>query len=411
MTGTVLLFYISTAIILQVLLFGGASLRRYRPTARVVSIGYPDAASPESDASWNGWREFRVTRRTYEDLGHSQCSFYLEPTDGLRLPAFKPGQFLTFQVDTPSQTVIRCYSLSDKPSAEHYRVTIKRHTASASAPGLLSGLASNHFHSTVQPGDILRVRSPAGAFFVDPDPNHDIVLIAGGIGITPLLSMLLWCTEEQPIRQVHLYYGVRQGEDQVFKQQLALLADTHPQFHLIVAYSQPTTADTLGRDYQHQGHVDLDLMKRTLPPGHYQFYICGPAPMMQTLVPALLDWGVASADIHFEAFGPASVRSSTPTADAALPSAIGDDAASFEVHFLESERTLVWTAASGTLLNFAELHGIRVEAGCRAGSCGTCETRLISGTVRYADKPDHHIATGQCLLCVGMPSSNLVIAA
>jgi ferredoxin-NADP reductase len=411
MTGSALLLYISTAIFLQILLLGGASFLRYRAAVRQASANSDVAASSTSGASWAGWREFRVARRAYEDLQRSQCSFYLEPVDGIALPTFKPGQFLTFQLDTPSQTLTRCYSLSDRPSTEHYRVTIKRQSAPAGLPDLLPGLASNHFHSAIQPGDILRVRAPAGAFFVDPDASHDIVLIAGGIGITPLLSMLRWCLDEQPMRGIYLYYGLRGGDEHVFKHQLAQLTTTHPNFHLLVAYSQPGPDDQLGRDFQHQGHVDLDLIKKSLPHGHHQFYICGPAPMMQSLVPALAAWGVAPADIHFEAFGPASIGSVSSTADVSLPAIQGGTAQSFEVQFLQSARTLLWTADSGTLLDFAETNGIEVEFGCRAGSCGACETRLISGNICYAEKPDYDIGTGKCLLCVGTPSSNLVLAA
>ena len=75
-----------------------------------------------------------------------------------------------------------------------------------------------------------------------------------------------------------------------------------------VAYSRPGESDLQGRDYQHQGHVDVELLRRTLPQGRHQFYVCGPSAMMQTFVPALAEWGVPLADIHYEAFGPASVK-------------------------------------------------------------------------------------------------------
>ena len=411
MTGSDLLLYISTAIILQAVLLGGASLRRYRLAVRQSAANNHAITPHDSTAAWAGWREFRIASRVYEDIKQSQCSFYLEPVDGLRLPPFKPGQFLTFQLDSSTQTTTRCYSLSDRPSAKHYRVTIKRLSAPLSQPALLPGLASNHFHNSVKPGDILRVRAPAGAFFVDPNPAHDIVLIAGGIGITPMLSMLLWCVDEQPMRGIYLYYGLRSGEEHIFKSQLVQLAATHPNFHLTVAYSQPQLQDKHGRDFQHQGHVDIELIKSTLPHGHHQFYICGPAPMMESLVPALAEWGVASEDIHFEAFGPASIRTISSSADTLQSTGQDVNAQSFEVQFLQSARTFNWTAASGNLLDFAEKNGISVDSGCRAGSCGACETKLIAGSVRYADKPDYDFATGNCLLCVGMPTTDVVLAA
>lgn len=361
-----------------------------------------------------GWREFRVARREFEDAAQSQCSFYLRPVDGRPLPPFKPGQFLTFALDvkarsadsqTPPRTTTRCYSLSDQPDPAHYRVTIKRVPAPADHPEFDPGLSSNHFHDHVQVGDILRLKAPAGHFFLDPDPNVPAVLIGGGIGITPMMSMLRWCTAQQPHRMVHLYYGVRNSGDHAFKQQLQAVAASHPALRLHIVYSRPGEYDLLGRDYQHRGHVDVELLRRTLPHGRHQFYVCGPPVMMQALVPALAEWGVPVADIHYEAFGPASVKlPGTPEAPATV-------VAEVEVRFQRSRRTLTWDGADASLLDFAERHGIAVEPGCRSGSCGSCETRLLEGNVQYEHAPDHDVAADHCLLCVGRPSSALVLEA
>ena len=226
-----------------------------------------------------------------------------------------------------------------------------------------------------------------------------------------MFSMLRWCMDEQPTRSIHLYYGLRCGDEHVFKQQLEQLAATRSNFQLTVAYSQPKQDDEMGRDFQHHGRVDLNLIKSTLPHGHHQFYICGPAAMMESLVPALAAWGVAPADIHFEAFGPASLRSIAGNVGGVQSESQSAVVESHQVQFLKSARTFLWTAASGTLLDFAEKNGVRVESGCRAGSCGACETQLISGSVRYADKPDYDIGAGNCLLCVGTPSTDVVLAA
>lgn len=371
-------------------------------------------ASVTSDAAWVGWRDFRVAQRGFEDAAQSQCSFYLQPVDGRPLPAFKPGQFLTFALDvTPRasdgtaaiRAITRCYSLSDRPDSAHYRVTIKRVPAPADHPEFAPGLSSNHFHDRVQVGDTLRVKAPAGHFFIDPDPNVSVVLIGGGIGITPMMSMLRWCIAQQPQRTVHLYYGVRNSREHGFKRQLEEIAASHPALCLNIVYSRPGESDVLGRDYRHEGHVNVELLRRTLPHGRHQFYVCGPAAMMQTLVLALAEWGVALADIHYEAFGPASVKL-PGVAAAAAPMATGVD-----VRFQRSGRTLTWDAEDASLLDFAERHGIEVESGCRSGGCGSCETRLLDGSVQYEHVPDHDVAPGHCLLCVGRPSSPLVLEA
>jgi len=206
---------------------------------------------------------------------------------------------------------------------------------------------------------------------------------------------------------VHLYYGVRNSAEHAYKEVLEDLAAELPQLRLHVVYSRPSPEDKEGRDYQHQGRVDLALMKQTLPQGDHQFYICGPAAMMESLVPGLSAWGVASTDIHFEAFGPATVRPLKGETEVQ-----GVDAAkTVSVHFKRSGRALTWNGKEGNLLDFAEAHGIQVESGCRSGSCGSCVCTLVSGTVDYDSPPDYDLAPGQCLLCVGKPSEALELDA
>jgi ferredoxin-NADP reductase len=266
-------------------------------------------------------------------------------------------------------------------------------------------VASTHLHDHVQVGDILNVKAPAGHFFIDPDATVPAVLVAGGIGITPMMSMLRWCLVAQPQRPVHLFYGLRHGSEHAFKDELEEIARAHPHCRLHVAYSRPAATDRQGTDFQHAGHVDAALLRKVLPHGRHQFYICGPAAMMETLVPALADWGVPRDDIHFEAFGPASVR----TSSTAEPAPQAPESAA--VQFARSGRTLVWSGQDANLLDFAERHGIAMESGCRSGGCGSCATRLVSGSVGYAQQPDHDLAPGYCLPCVGTPLSPLVLEA
>ena len=427
MTSLELLGLITAAMLLQWALGIGVVVRRRLAGSRPVQ---PSTSSPsqglagkvdhadDAGSAWSGWREFRVAQRVLEDAQGSQCSFRLQPVDGQPLPDFRPGQYLTFRLDlgpgagpsgAASRTLTRCYSLSDCPSPAHYRITVKRMPAPAEQPAGRPGLASTHFHDHVQVGDVLRVKAPAGHFFIDPNPDVPVVLIGGGIGITPMMSMLRWCVQHQPQRPVHLFYGLRSSQEHAFKRVLEDLAASAPALRLHVVYSRPGAEDLLGRDYQHRGHVDIDLLRRIVPHGRHQFYVCGPAAMMQTLVPALADWGVAAADIHHEAFGPASVK--VP----GLPGLPGEPmaaaAASFEVKLQRSGRTLTWSGEETSLLEFVERHGVEVASGCRSGGCGSCETRVLEGRVLYAQAPDHEVAPGHCLLCVGRPASALVLEA
>ncbi len=413
MTASTLLLYISLFLGSQVLLGLAFTLLRKRASAPTAGPEVSVQQPQRSSAAWSGLRAFRVARRTYEDAAQTQCSFYLEPVDGLALPDFKPGQFLTFSLQLPAapgtvaRTITRCYSLSDSPAPDRYRVTIKRVVAPAEPAGVPDGASSSFFHDHVHTGITLQVRAPSGHFYLDTEGLTPVVLIAGGIGITPMMSMLRWCAQHQPQRVVHLYYGVRNSAEQAYKAVLEDMAVKLPQLRLHVVYSKPLATDREGADYQHPGRVDLPLLKQTLPHGVHQFYICGPTAMMESLVPGLEAWGIASTDIHFEAFGPASVRS--PKGAAKVQ---GDDAGlPVSVHFQRSGRTLNWTGKEGNLLDFAEAHGIQVESGCRSGSCGSCLSTLVSGAVDYDNPPDFDLAPGQCLLCVGKPREALALDA
>jgi ferredoxin-NADP reductase len=411
-TASTLLLYISLLLGTQILLGFAFSLLRRRVTS-VAAVVDNSQQSPSQSAAWNGLRAFRVARRTYEDAAKTQCSFYLEPVDGLALPDYKPGQFLTFSLPLPegssveARTLTRCYSISDSPTPDHYRVTIKRVVAPAEPVGVPGGAASNFFHDHVHAGSTVQMRAPAGRFYLDATVQTPVVLIAGGIGITPMMSMLRWLAQNQPQRLVHLYYGVRNSAEHAYKAGLEDMACKLPQLQLQVVYSKPLPGDKQGVDYQHQGRLSLALLKQTLAHGLHQFYICGPTALMESLVPDLTQWGVASSDIHFEAFGPASVRLSADPIEAKNV----ESSKPISVHFRRSGRTLDWSGKQSNLLDFAEAHGIQVESGCRSGSCGACVSTLVSGTVEYVSPPDFDLDPGRCLLCVGKPVAALTLDA
>lgn len=416
MTAPLLLAYVLGALLIQLAAGVGLVAWSSRRAAGRQPALVPSPRDFASDAAWPGWRGFRIARREYEDAARTQCSFYFEPIDGLALPAFRPGQFLTFTLKPPkssepsaseTRNIVRCYSLSDRPNPTRYRITIKRALPPSAQPDLPPGVASSTFHDHVQVGDVVQIKAPAGQFFIDPDPQMPVVLIAGGIGITPMMSMILWSLNAYPGRTVYLYYGVLNGAEQAFKGELETLARSTPSFNLTVVYEKPTAEDEQGRDYHHTGYMSVDLIRRTLPHGRHQFYVCGPPAMMTSITSGLRDWGIPLPDIRQEAFGPASGR--TPAAVGSELAASG--AEKFEIKFAGSGRTLSWDGSDANLLDFAERHGVDVDSGCRSGNCGTCETKLISGTVRYARTPDYDIALGTCLLCVGTPGTALVLEA
>lgn len=424
MTSLTLLFWIVLGIALQLAIYLGISFWRHwlefqTLQGRAVELNLPvtqDVTPPISEptvAAWPGFRQFRVDRKTVEDAAQSVCSFYLAPDDGQPLPSFLPGQFLTFHLDVPTmaggtEQITRCYSLSDAPRPDGYRISIKRvpPPRGSSAP---PGRSSNYFHDQIVAGSRLQVRAPAGHFHLDRG-EAPVVLIGGGIGITPMLSMLNWCLTEQPGREVWLFYGVRHGRELVMKTHLEMLAAAHPNFHLHMCFSDPLPEDIAGNAYQHRGRLDLDLLRMQLPIKPYHFYICGPTPMMESLVLGLEDWGVPDAHIHFEAFGPASIKRKQSSTTAAAMSQTAADSG-IVVSFAQSGKQLPWQTASGSLLEFAEANGITVNSGCRAGSCGSCQTTIRTGEVAYLQQPEYDPEPGTCLLCVCAPKTSVTLEA
>jgi len=366
---------------------------------------------PSAQATcWEGFRDFRVQRRVVEDRKGSICSFYLAPVDGRPLPGFMPGQFLTFRltIEDPltgqPKMLTRCYSLSDSPRSDCYRVSIKRVPSPAGQPGVPPGLSSSHFHDQVQQGSILRVKAPSGHFHLMEDEPLPIVLVGGGIGITPMLSIVNSLLERGSQRQIWLYYGVRNGSEAIMQEHLRTLDRRHENFHLHLCYSNPGEDERAFVDYQHKGRVDIPLLRNTLQLMRYKFYVCGPRPMMESLVPGLEAWGVDARDIYYESFGPASLFGQQKPKP-------GKTMKSVAVNFRRSGKRIGWSPNAGSLLELAEENGIAVESGCRAGSCGGCQTLLESGEVEYLQQPDAEIESGHCLLCISTPKGDITLAA
>lgn len=385
------------AIAAQAALLGGWSLlRRWLQRRRTVS------AAPDGASAWPGWRRFRVARTQLEDPAGTIRSFHLQPVDGPPLPPFRAGQYVTLQLGGTTgdpQPIVRCYSLSDVPSPDDYRISVKRVAAS---PGRPAGKASGCLHDRIRVGDEVSLRAPSGHFVVDLEDPRPPVLVGAGVGITPIWSMLKTLLREAPTREVWFVYGARNSKEHAFRSELANLRAAHPGLHAVVVYSRPEVEDRAGVDYQAKGHVDIDLLKRMLPDKQLPFYVCGPGALMESVVPALRAWGVPESLIHYEAFGPSSL-SAEPQ--------VGPDTQTHLVTFSRSQRTVSWSAADRSLLDLAERNGIEVPSGCRAGGCGSCQTAVETGSVSYRQSPEYPVESDCCLLCISRPTSDLVLGA
>ena len=357
---------------------------------------------PEYERAWEDYRKLRVVAIVEECRDIK--SFYLADPDGRALPEFLPGQHLTVQLPTEGtkSPTVRCYSLSDVPRDESYRLSIKRCGPPPNAPEAPEGVGSCWIHDNVRVGDELNFGPPSGDFYLDMSSQSPIVLIAGGIGITPIISMALQLALRGIKRETYLILAMRGAADFPFRQVVEELRGISPRLQVFVAFSEAEEGDIKGRDFQHKGYVDIDFLRSVLPSNNYDFYVCGPPPMMQTLVPGLYDWGVPDERVHFEAFGPASVPRRSDEDLAA-------DAVGLQVKFARRKEEVCWPENCQTILELAEQFGIPMESGCRVGNCGQCATPIVEGSIKTVKRPGAIPPPDHCLTCISVPTSPLIL--
>ena len=255
--------------------------------------------SAEQAGGWTGWRTF-VVREKRPESGVI-TSFILEPVDGKPVANFKPGQYTSIAVNVPALGLqqIRQYSLSDMPNGRSYRISVKREAGGTEPPGHVSNLLHDH----VNVGDEVKLATPYGSFHIDVNAKTPIVLISGGVGLTPMISMLKTALQAPP-RKVVFTHGARNSAVHAMRDKLREAAKTYENFELIVFYDQPLPEDVQGRDYDYAGLVDVKLIEKSILLPDADYYICGPIPFMRMQHDALKNLGVHEARIHYEVFGP-----------------------------------------------------------------------------------------------------------
>lgn len=342
------------------------------------------------------WRSFRIDRIVDESAAIR--SLYLSPVDGAGLIPHKAGQHLPIRVLLPGdeRPSIRTYTLSVAPSDSVYRISVKR-----------EGRVSSYLHQLSQ-GDLIEARAPAGGFTIEALQPRPAVLLAAGIGITPMLAMARHIVYEglrkQRVRKTWFFYSAHSKKEQAFGKEIAELVAAANGAMRAVRVLGDADGAVDGVDFDEAGRINLDMLKRLLPFDDYDFYLCGPPAFMQDTYAGLRSLNVADARIYAESFGPAAItRTAEPTsseAKAAVPAT-----RAVPVMFMESAKEAQWTPEDGTLLELAEARGLSPEFSCRGGSCGTCATRIIKGAVAYKQTPAAPIAEGEALICSAYPAA------
>ena len=359
------------------------------------------APSSGPPPAWVGFRPLRVSRIEKESA--TVKSFSLMPADDRPLVAALPGQFIILRIkpNADGPPVLRNYSLSDLPSDDHYRVSVKLEE---------NGAASTYLHTHVGVGDVLDVAAPRGAFTLSPD-GKKVVLISAGVGATPVLAMLHALAGEASPREIWWLYGARNREDHPFAEETLNLIKSLPSAKSYVEYSRPGLEDRVGIDFDVAGRIGTEVLQKIGVPHDADFYLCGPAAFMDDLTAGLKAWGVADDRVHGEIFGPS--KAITPgIADAphAPPHApVGPAGIGPQISFARSGLNARWDPKFGSLLDFAEACEVPVRWSCRTGVCHMCESGLISGNVKYQPDPLDPPAQGNLLLCCAQPAGDIVL--
>lgn len=248
---------------------------------------------------WEGFKKFRVIRKEKESSNIT--SFYLAAADGAPLPTFKPGQYITVRAATPDgSTTMRNYSLSDKPGQEHFRISVKRELPpEANTP---AGYVSNWLHDAVEVGHEVELAPPCGEFFLDITEQHErpLVLLAAGVGITPIMSMLLSSLEAMKQRKIIFIHASLNEKVQAFKSTVDALEKKYPNLKAYHRYSEEGARSGNAST----GFVTAELIESLVPQRDADYYFCGPQPFMIGVYHHLLEWGIPASQVHFEFFGP-----------------------------------------------------------------------------------------------------------
>jgi ferredoxin-NADP reductase/predicted pyridoxine 5'-phosphate oxidase superfamily flavin-nucleotide-binding protein len=344
------------------------------------------------------WQRFRVADITDESTVIR--SFTLVPASNATPLPFEAGQFLTLRVTPPGtdSPVCRTYTVSSAPNDEHYRLSVKREP---------DGLVSNHLHDSLQAGDEVEIKAPRGNFTLDTSHSRPLVLLAGGVGITPMMSMAQDIANRTAAtgqrREVTIFHSAQDSQQRAFADDFRRLAKNSDGAIRYFSYiDRALPGDREGIDYDGTGYITADDLRRALPLDDYDFYLCGPPAFMQSIYNLLRELGVRDLRIHAEAFGPAALTRQPDEATAAAPQP--GEASLATIDFSTSGIQTSWSRGGPSILEVAEAQGLTPDYGCRNGTCGTCATRVKQGGVRYRSTPSASVADGEVLICCAVPA-------
>jgi len=355
------------------------------------------APSPASTKSkiWSGALKVASIKEETPDVR----TFRFTTPDGQPLPfKHEPGQYLVLSLLIDGKKVNRTYTIASSPSQATYcEITVKREE---------NGQVSGHLHTALREGDEVKVSAPAGRFTFNSKEANSIVLIAGGVGVTPLMSILRHLTDSRWHGDIHFIYTAKTPDDIIFHRELHDLQKSHPKLRLHLTLTRADNHSWSGR----KGRITRELLNEVVPDlARHPIYVCGPASMMEPTIQLLRELGVPSEQIKSEEFiaakraelAPLNVAmSATVAVGSNAFASSGDDSDNPTLTLRKSGKTIPLDSEKN-LLEIAEEAGINLDFECRSGICGRCKVKLLAGqvTMEVEDALDDTDRSNNVILC------------
>ena len=357
----------------QPLAFAGALtvLLGYRVvTTKLKKPAAIPAAAPRAKV-WSGQLQVvRIIRQTPD----VQTFRFAVPAGGPLPFQHQPGQYLVISPLIGGKKINRPYTISSSPTTPNYcEITVKREEM---------GLVSRHLHDSLREGDVINISAPTGRFIFDGSQAQSVVLIAGGVGITPLMAITRHLIDKNWQGDIYFAYAARTPDDIIFRKELEDLKARFPNLHLHITLSRAGDKEWSG----HKGRVNAEFLMKCVPELSKRLvYVCGPSAMMDMTIQVLKELGVPEAQIRMEEFIAAKTAESSAanagqTCVAATDALPPDDGTGPKLSFARSAKSAALTADK-SLLEIAEEAGVDIDFECRSGICGRCKTRLLGGCV------------------------------
>lgn len=390
------------------------------PAVEHASIASTPTVAPSSSPRTGLWKGQLRVAAIFRETPQAK-TFRLRDPQGGPIPfSFVPGQFLTYSAEIDGKIVRRSYTIASSAAQTAYvETTIKRED---------KGIFSDYMHDKIAEGDLIDVMAPSGIFTFTGKEADSVVLIGGGVGITPLMAAIRYLADIAWPGEIYLVYGARSTEEFIFRDELEHRQRRMHNLHVAATMARSAGTSWMGAE----GPINKEFLIQSVPDlTKRRVHLCGPPGMMQAIKKLLADIGVPAEQVKTEAFGPAlgavpppgftevtpvrPVAANGANAAAATPPlggpAIGPATAS--IRFSKSNKVAP-LPPDKSVLEIAESVGVPIDYSCRAGICGVCKTRLLEGKVTMeveealtADDKAH----GMILACQAKSIGNLVVEA